>query len=218
MTTYLEYHVNLSDGQRVSLAKAMETGSELTLRLKNNQLRGNDELMLTKTQVNKIQKVIANKTGTDIKISKTQIRKSVKQGGSLFSSLAVLGAKALPYVTKAASKAFPALATGAVSALGSLGVDKIFGKGQRGGFLIPQNKIDQLIKHKGWLTEGQKKQILSAVQSGGEVVIKPTAKQRGGFLGSLLASIGIPLALEMGSKLFGKGLSMPKKAGEGLMD
>ena len=48
-------------------------------------------------------------------------------------------------------------------------------------------------------------------------MIRPTAKQRGGFLGSLLVSIGIPLALEMGSKLFGKGLSVPKKAGEGLM-
>ena len=159
MTTYLEYHVNLSDGQKANLAKAIKNGSELTLRLKNNQLRGNDELMLTKTQVNKIQKAVANKTGVDIKISKTQIRKSVKQGGSLFSSLITLGAKALPYVTKAASTALPALATGAVSALGSLGVDKIFGKGQgqTGGFLIPQNKIDQLIKHKGWLTEGQKK-------------------------------------------------------------
>ena len=98
-------------------------------------MRGNDELMLTKTQVNKIQKSVANKTGVDIKISKTQIRRSVKQGGSLFSSLAMLGAKALPYVTKMA----PALATGAVSALGSLGIDKIFGKGQgqTGGFLIP---------------------------------------------------------------------------------
>ena len=127
----------------------------------------------------------------------------------------MLGAKALPYVTKAASKALPALATGAVSALGSLGVNKIFG--EKGGFLIPQNKIDQLIKHKDWLTKGQKEQILSAVQSGGQVVINPTVKQRGGFLGSLLASIGIPLALEMGSKLFGKGLTMPKKVGEGLM-
>ena len=152
MTTYLEYHVNLSDGQKENLAKAMKTGSEVTLRLKNNQLRGNDELMLTKTQVNKIQKSVPNKTGVDIKISKTQIKRSVKQGGSLFSSLAMLGAKALPYVTKMA----PALATGAVSALGSLGVDKIFGKGQTGGFLIPQNKIDQLIKHKDWLTKGQK--------------------------------------------------------------
>ena len=134
----------------------------------------------------------------------------MREGGSLFSSLALLGAKALPYATKAASKALPALPTGAVSALGSLGIDKIFGKGQSGGFLIPQNKID-------WLTKGQKEQILSAVQSGGQVVINPTVKQRGGFLGSLLASIGIPLALEMGSKLFGKGLTLPRKAGHGLM-
>ena len=71
MTTYLEYHVNLSDGQKENLAKAMKTESELTLRLKNNQLSGRDELMLTKTQLNKIQKAVKNKTGVDIKISKT---------------------------------------------------------------------------------------------------------------------------------------------------
>ena len=217
MANYFEYGVNLSDGQKTNLARAIKTGSELTLRLKNNQLSGGDELMLTKTQLNKIQKAVSNKTGVDINISKSQIRKSVKQGGSLFSSLALLGAKALPYATKAASKALPALATGAVSALGSLGIDKIFGKGQSGGFLIPQNKIDQLIQYKDWLTKKQKEQILAPVQSGGQVVINLTVKQRGGFLGSLLASIGIPLALEMGSKLFGKGLTMPRKAGQGLM-
>ena len=214
MTKYFEYGVNLSEGQKTNLAKAIQTNSELTLRLKNNQLRGSDELMLTKTQLNKIQKAASNRTGVDLKISKTQIRKA---GGSLFSSLAMLGAKALPFVTKAASKALPALATGAVSALGSLGIDKIFGKGMTGGFLIPQNKIDQLIQHKNLLTKAQKQQILAAVQSGGQLVINPTAKQRGGFLGSLLASIGIPLALEMGSKLFGKGLALPRKAGHGLM-
>ena len=118
MTNYFEYGVNLSEGQKTNLAKAIQTKSELTLRLKNNQLRGSDELMLTKTQLNKIQKAASNRTGVDLKISKTQIRKAVKQGGSLFSSLAMLGAKALPFVTKAASKALPALATGAVSALG----------------------------------------------------------------------------------------------------
>ena len=48
-------------------------------------------------------------------------------------------------------------------------------------------------------------------------MINPTAKQSGGFLGSLLASIGIPLALELGSKLFGKGLTVPRKVGDGLM-
>ena len=116
--------------------------------------------MLTKTQINKIRKAAECGTGVDINISKTQIRKSVIEGGSLWSSLISLGAKALPYVTSAASKALPALATGTVSALGSLGVDKIFGKGvQTGGFLIPHNKIDQLIKHKDWLTEAQKNKL-----------------------------------------------------------
>ena len=84
--------------------------------------------MLTRTQINKI-KSIANGTGTDTKISKTQIRKSVKHGGNLCTSLASLGAKVLHYAMKGIPKAVPALATGAVSALGSVVIDKIFGKG-----------------------------------------------------------------------------------------
>ena len=212
MTIYLEYRVNLSDGQKKSLAKAIKTGSELTLRLKNNQLKGNDELMLTKTQHNKIQKAVKSKTGVDIKISKTQIRKSVKHGGSLFSSLALLGANALPLMTKA----LPALATGAVSALGSLGVDKIFWKGMNGGFLIPQNKIDQSINYKDWLTKKTKRTDFISGSIRWRTCDKSNSEATRGFLGSLLASIGIPLALEMGSKLFGKGLTVPRK-GEGLM-
>ena len=109
--------------------------------------------MLTKTQLKRIQKAMNNGTGVDLKISKTQIRHLVQEGGSLLSSLLTLGTKALPYATKAVSKVVPALATGAVQALGSLGVDKIFGKGQSGGFLIPQDKIDQLIKYKDLLTK-----------------------------------------------------------------
>lgn len=49
------------------------------------------------------------------------------------------------------------LATGNIQALGSLRMDKIFGKGvQQGGFLIPQNKIEQLMKYKHLLSAGQK--------------------------------------------------------------
>ena len=96
-------------------------------------------------------------------------------------------------------------------------VKKIAGKGvQSGGFLIPQNKIDQLIAYKHLLTDKQKRDILNSVQSGGQLVLKPTKSQYGGFLGTLLASIGIPLAVEaikkmtggaprMGSKLKGHG-------------
>ena len=52
---------------------------------------------------------------------KTQIRKVVQHGGSLWSTLFSLGAKALPFVSEAASKVLQGLATGALSALGSLG-------------------------------------------------------------------------------------------------
>ena len=61
-----------------------------------------------------------------------------------------------------AKKAVAPLVTGALSGLASLGVDKIFGKGQRGGFLIPQDKIAQLIVHV--VSAGQKKDILSVFQ------------------------------------------------------
>ena len=163
MTTYYSHGVSLSEGQRQKLARAYQNNSAITIRLNNNELTGNDELMLSRRQLNKIQKSMNNGTGVDIKISKTQIRKAVKYGGSLWSSLFSLGTKLLPNATKAASKAVPVLATGAVSALGSLGIDKIFGKGQTDGFLIPQNKIDQLIAYKHLLTNKQKQQVLNSL-------------------------------------------------------
>ena len=163
--------------------------------------------MLTKTQIARLTKAKSLGRGSDIKISKTQIRKAVIEGGSLWSSLFSLGTKLLPYATTAVSKAVPALATGALSALGSLGINKIFGKKQKGGFLIPQNKIDKLIANKHLLTTKQKRDVLDALQSGSGVAIKPTIKQSGGFLGTLLASIGIPMVLKV---LTGSGLHVEK--------
>ena len=117
MTNYIEYSVNLRDNQKMNLASAINNKTPLTLRIKHSNLKGNDELMLTKTQIGKIKNSLANGTGTDIKISKTQIRKVAKHGGNLFSSLASLGARVFPYAVKGLSKAVPALATGAVSAM-----------------------------------------------------------------------------------------------------
>ena len=76
MSTYIEYGVTLTDGQKSKLASAIINQSPLTLRLKHSHLRGSDELMLPKRQIDKIKKSIANGTGSDIKISKTQIRNS----------------------------------------------------------------------------------------------------------------------------------------------
>ena len=54
MTTYYEYGVTLSDNQKNNLVKAINSKSPLTLRIKNLNLKGKDELMLNKTQLNKI--------------------------------------------------------------------------------------------------------------------------------------------------------------------
>ena len=57
-------------------------------------------------------------------------------------------------------------------------------------------------------TKAQINQINRAYKTGGRLVIKPTRKQvEGGFLGTL-ASIGIPMAISLVSKMFGSGLQV----------
>ena len=221
-----EYKVNLSQGQKAKLAKAIKDGSALKLRLGKNSLSGNDELLLSPRQIAKLQKAKQNNSGAEISFSKSSIRKSIKQGGSLWTSLL----KLTPFLTKGVSKIAPHLATGAVSALGSLGIDKIFGKGMQGGAVLPdaivkmiQRGIEvpvkflvNLINMKEMLTNAQKTLIGKGLQSGKGIVLKPTKRQiHGGLLGTL-AAIGIPMAIELASKIFGKGLHVPQKAGMGL--
>ena len=73
----------------------------------------------------------------------------------------------------------------------------------------------KFIANKHLLSTKQKKEILGALQSGLGVVIKPTKTQSGGFLGTLLASIGIPMVLKA---LTGRGapqMGSPPKRGRG---
>ena len=206
MTTYIEYGVTLTDGQKSKLASAIRNKSPLTLRLKHSHLRGSDELMLTKRQIAKIKKSLANGTGSDIKISRTQITRSVKHGGNLFTSLASLGARVLPYAIKRISKVAPALATGAASAVGEIGLKKLFGK----GITIPKRFLTMLPPFDREFTKAQINQINRAHKTGGQLVIKPTRRQvEGGFLGTL-ASIGIPMAISLVSKMFGSGLQVDR--------
>ena len=81
MTTYYPHKISLSDGQKVSLARAFGPGEAITLRFKNEAITGgSDTLHLTARQIKKIQRAIKNKTGVDIDMSKTQIRHVRKSG------------------------------------------------------------------------------------------------------------------------------------------
>ena len=206
MTSYIEYGVTLTDGQKTKLLRAIQKRSAIKLRLKNSHLQGPDELMLTQRQLAKIKKSLANGTGSDINISQTQIRSLVKHGGNLFTSLIRLGSKLLPYAIKGVSKFAPALATGAATALGDIGIKKLFGR----GISIPKRFFPFLPPIANEFTKAQIDQINKIFKTGGRLVIKPTQAQiEEGFLGTL-ASIGIPMAISLLPKLFGSGLQVDR--------
>ena len=213
MTQLYEINVTLSENQKMKLSKAFHNRETITLRLTKDALNGSDTLLVPSTTVKRLEKNRAMNKGMEIKLAKTNIRKQV--GGSLLSSILTLGRTFGPTLAK--TLGLSALA-GVASEGASQIVKKISGKGsQTGGFLIPNSKIDQLIANKHLLSDKQKKDILNALQTGSGVHIKPTKNQTGGFLGTLLASIGIPLALEAFKKMTGSGVPRigkpPKKNG-----
>ena len=199
MTQLFEIKVKLSENQKKNIGDAYRKRETIVIRLTNDSLRGNYTLYVPATVKKRLEKNRKENKGMDIKLSKTNIRKQV--GGSLLTSDSALGRAFGPTIAKTLGLA---ALVGAASTGASQIVKKISGKGsQTGGFLIPQNKIDKLIANKHLLSAKQKKDILDALQSGSGVVIKLTKTQSGGFLGTLLASIGIPMVLKA---LTGRGL------------
>ena len=202
MTQLYEIKVSLSPNQKKNLSNAYHKRETIVLRLTKDSLSGNDTLYVPQNIVKRLDKNRKLKKGMDIKLAKTNIRKQV--GGSLLSTVLSLGRTFAPTIAKTIGlSALAGLASEGASQI----VKKISGKGL-------QNKIDKLITYKHLLTTQQKKDILNALQTGSGVHIKPTKVQTGGFLGTLLASIGVPLAIEAIKKITGKGapqMGQPKQ-------
>ena len=62
--------------------------------------------------------------------------------------------------------------------------------------MTPFDEIAQLIHCKNIFTARQINKLAEALRSGTHFIIKPTNKQSSGFLGTLLASIDVPLLLK----------------------
>ena len=198
-TIYHPYRVNLTAGQAESVAKAMKHKTPITLRLSyNNLLRGDETVNLTQSQINKLEKAKNKGVGADIKISKAQLRKFATSGGSimnLFKIVSGVARKILP-------KILAPLATGAVSGLGETAIKKAVG----GSYQLSPEHVKMVVdtpeirnQIKQLLPVAQQKKLVSSYKSGSGLVLKTGRGQKGGFLGSLLAGIGIPLI----AKLFG---------------
>ena len=200
MSRLHEINVKLSDNQKKNLASALQRRETIVLRLSKDSLSGRDTLYVPMTTVKRLAKNRLAGKGMDIKLSKTNIRKQV--GGSLLSSLMKLAPLAAPLAKTVGLSALAGLASEGASQI----VKKISGNGVKtGGFLVPYEKLAQLLPHEKLLTAKQLTDIAGALQTGTGVSIRPTKKQTGGFIGTLLASIGVPLAIEAIKKVVGGG-------------
>ena len=95
MTQYKSLNVKLSNSQINKLKSAIKNETGLALRLSSNMV-GDDEtnfphkLLSTNRQVENLRKTFANKSLTDIKLSKNHLSKIIQLGGFLGRPLGTL--------------------------------------------------------------------------------------------------------------------------------
>ena len=131
MSRYTNVKVNISEGQKDKIKRALETRTGVSIKLTHGDLSGEHVLALTQLQINRMTKAYQSGTGMTPKMSKTQLIHNIKvEGGFLPALLAILGSTVLPFLFKTA---LPALGVGALSGLASTAaskaVDKITGSG-----------------------------------------------------------------------------------------
>ena len=124
-----------------------------------------------------------------IKFSQTQPQNTAQRGGNLLSAMLGL---AKPLIR-------PAL--GALASAGlSFGAEKVLKKIFGNGFGPREIELYKLVQQ---MTPAQKKAAKQYLV--GKGLVKGGGAQYGGFLG-MLASIGVPLALDLVRKIIGKGM------------
>jgi len=151
--------VNVSEGQKDKIKRALQAGTGVTIRLSHGDLSGEHVLALTQGQINKMAKVYQNGTGMALKMSKTQLEHNAKVEGGFIGAI-------LPFLATAGkfllSSVLPSLATGALTGIGSAAaskvVDKISGSGvvyvKKGGRNYKIVRQGEGLYLKPWLGSG----------------------------------------------------------------
>ena len=103
MTQYNSLNIKLSNSQINKLKYAIKDEIGVVLRLSLNMVRDEEinfphKLLLTNRQAKNLRKAFANKSSTDMKLSKTQLCKIIQSGGSLGRFLGPLLKTGLPLI------------------------------------------------------------------------------------------------------------------------
>ena len=185
MSRYTNIKVNISEGQKDKIKRALEAGCDgVSIRLSHDDLSGEHVLALTQAQINKMTKAYENGKGVTIKMSKTQLVHNAKVEGGFIGAI-------LPFLATAGkfllSKVLPGLATGALAGVGSAAASKVIDKISGSGGVIYIRRGDRNAK---------------IVQQGEGLYLKP-------WRGSGLDGQGDGLYMKTGKGLYmktGKGL------------
>ena len=215
MTQYNSLNVKLSNSQLNKLKSSIKNENDVVLRISSNMVsNSNDntnfphELLLTNRQVANIHKAFANHSSIDIKLSKTRLSKMIQSGGFLGNLLGKLAGPLMKVAMPLAKNVLAPLGlSAAMSAIDGSIKKKMLGS-ETTTLIISNDEMDDILKI-----------VKSLENSGGllkgvsETIQHEAKKQRGGFLGMLLGTLGASLLGDILSKgLSGKGVIT---AGEG---
>ena len=190
MVKYSEVNCKLTNVQLNKLKKAVKSNEGATLRLGIRNFNKNEtphELLLTTRQNAKLRNAINNKSATDIKLSKAQIKKIIQSGGFLGKLLSKLPGPLMKVAIPLAKNVLAPLGlAAAMSAIDGSTQKKIHGSGVK--LIIEQEDMNDIMK------------IIEALENSGillkrvsKTIENETKEQRGGFLSMLLGTLGASL-------------------------
>ena len=137
MVEYSKIICKLTNIQLNKLKKAVKSNEGVTLRLGIKNLNKDElphELLLTTRQNTKLRNATNNNLGTDIKLSKAQIKKLIQSGGFLGKLLSKLAGPLMKVALPLAKNVLAPLGlTAAVSAIDGSIQKKIYGSGATKG-------------------------------------------------------------------------------------
>ena len=144
---YNPVKVNVPSRYHELIKKALERKGKVSIKINLTAPEKNDTLLLTRGQISKMERaaLLGKKTMT-IRMSRNQVQKNVKyEGGFIGMIMAAIAAitaaiaAATPVVVAGVSAIAPAIATGAATALGAVGVEEIIKAVEGSGLYFRKN-------------------------------------------------------------------------------
>ena len=215
MVEYTKVNVKLRNLQLSKLKKAVKNSDSTTLRVSIKNFDKDElphELSLTTRQSTKLRNAINNNMATDLKLSKARIKKMIQSGGFLRKLLSKLAGPLMKIAMPLAKNVLAPLGlTAAMSAIDGSIQKKMRGEGVK--LVIEQEDMNDIMK----IIEGLENSgiLLKGVT---KTIENETKEQRGGFLSTLLGTLGASLLenLLTGRKGIVRAAEGVVRAGEGV--